>query len=531
MNHLDTDLHDFGNEPVVLVVDDDTGLQNLIIRSLRKSGFTAECFSTGTAAVERITHDSDVLILLDQKLPDMTGLDIIQVLGAKGIKAPFIMMTGQGDEKLAVEMMKLGAYDYLVKDIGFLDLLPSVVKRVYQSVNTEKKLRAAELEKMNLKEQLTQAQKMEFVGRLAGGVAHDFNNMLGVILGHADLAMQNLELENPVFEHLQEILRAAERSADLTRQLLAFARKQTIVPKILNLNDTIAWMLKMVSRLIGEDIDLSWQPGHDLWKIKMDPTQIDQILANLCVNARDAINGVGRIEIATENVTVDISSIHHASFGLDYGEYVVLLVKDDGCGMDSGTMAHIYEPFFTTKEVGKGTGLGLATVYGIVRQNNGFIDVYSEKGNGTIFKVYFPRSIAESDIIAEQSGKGVIESGNGTIMIVEDEPSILKLSSMMLSHMGYETISASTPVEAVELAREHGNKIMLVMTDIIMPGMNGKQLYDELLSINPDIRYLYMSGYTADVIAVHGVLDEGVNYIQKPFTMKELAVCIRKAMG
>ncbi len=251
-------------------------------------------------------------------------------------------------------------------------------------------------EKLSLESQLRQAQKMESVGRLAGGVAHDFNNMLGVIIGHTELALEQMDPAQPLFTSMQEIRKAALRSADLTRQLLAFARKQTVAPKVLDLNETVEGMLKMLRRLIGEDIDLVWLPDSDLWPVKMDPSQIDQILANLCVNARDAIEGVGKITIETHKVTFDEAYCADHS-GFIPGDFVMLAVSDDGQGMDKETLDKIFEPFFTTKGIGKGTGLGLATVYGIVKQNNGFINVYSEPGQGTTFKIYLPRHAAETE--------------------------------------------------------------------------------------------------------------------------------------
>jgi PAS domain S-box-containing protein len=387
----------------------------------------------------------------------------------------------------------------------------------------------AEAEKERLEEQLQQAQKMESVGRLAGGVAHDFNNMLGVILGHADLALEQMAAEHPVHADLAEIRKAAGRSADLTRQLLAFARKQTIAPKVLDLNETVEGMLNMLRRLIGEDIQLNWHPGAELWPAKVDSSQIDQILTNLCVNARDAISGVGQITIETGNATFDAAyCTDHAE--LVPGDYVRLSVSDSGCGMDRETLSHLFEPFFTTKGVGRGTGLGLATVYGAVKQNNGFISTCSEPGQGTMITIHLPRH-------AEKSGQAQNESpvqpdvrGRETILLAEDEPSILKLTTTMLEKLGYTVLAASTPGEAIRLAREHTGNVHLLITDVVMPEMNGRDLAKNVLSIYPDIRRLFMSGYTADVIAHHGVLDEGVYFIQKPFALKELAAKVRETL-
>ena len=386
----------------------------------------------------------------------------------------------------------------------------------------------AEEERKKLQEQLTQAYKMESVGRLAGGVAHDFNNMLGVILGHTEMAQAQLNPVQPLFTHLQEIGRAAKRSADLTRQLLAFARKQTVEPKVLDLNEIVSGMITMLRRLIGEDINLTWMPGNGLSLIKIDPSQIDQILVNLCVNARDAIRGTGKVLIETGTTVIDEA---YCSSHMEYipGEFVLLAVSDDGCGMDKETLSHLFEPFFTTKEVSKGTGLGMATVYGIVKQNSGFINVYSERGKGTTVKIYFsPHSSGTQRPPKGEAVQPAPCGGRETILLVEDEPMILKMASTMLELQGYIVIPASSPAEAIRLASEHAGKIHLLLTDVIMPEMNGKDLAKVLLAISPDLKILFTSGYTANVIARHGVLDEGVQFIQKPFTIQDLTAKIRR---
>ncbi|MGC4119830.1 MAG: PAS domain S-box protein [Myxococcales bacterium] len=380
-----------------------------------------------------------------------------------------------------------------------------------------------------LETQLRQAQKMESVGRLAGGVAHDFNNMLGVILGHTELALDQVDPGHPLRFDLEEVQKAARRSADLTRQLLAFARKQTVSPKVLELNETITGMLNMLRRLIGEDLRLEWKPGPELWPVRIDPAQIDQILANLCVNARDAISDVGTVTIETENCTFDRPrGAGHAEHRV--GEFVRLAVRDDGSGMDAETLAHLFEPFFTTKALGKGTGLGLATVYGIVKQNDGFIDVHSEKGRGTTFTVFLPRHQG-ADQAAGEAAPGPDLQGNETVLIVEDEPGLLNLTRRMLERQGYRVVAASTPGEALRLAHAHPGEIHLLMTDVVMPEMNGRDLAKNLLAVHPHLRLLFMSGYTSDVIAERGVLEEGTNFIQKPFTAAGLAEKVRAALS
>ncbi|MGO9022256.1 MAG: ATP-binding protein [Syntrophobacteraceae bacterium] len=374
-----------------------------------------------------------------------------------------------------------------------------------------------------------QAQKMESVGRLAGGVAHDFNNMLGVIIGRAEMALQQDVSNNKLQHNLQEILNAGLRSADLTRQLLAFARKQTAVPKILDLNDTISGMLKMLRRLIGEDIDLSWQPGFDLWKVKIDPSQVDQILANLVVNSRDAISGVGAITMITENVVIDDSNrADHLEF--IPGEYVLLTVTDTGEGMSQELRENIFEPFFTTKEVGKGTGLGLSTVYGIVKQNDGFIYVASELGKGTTSKIYLPRFEAKTAQVASEEIAGERPTGTETVLLAEDDEAMLNLGKVILEDLGYTVIAAQTPVQAIHLAQDYPGDIHLLITDVVMPEMNGRELAKQLRTSRPNLKCLYMSGYTADVIAHRGILDEGVGFIQKPFLSDDFTEKVRQVL-
>src|ERR1039457_2482889 len=391
---------------------------------------------------------------------------------------------------------------------------------------TERK--RAEEEQAKLEGQLQQSQKMESVGRLAGGVAHDLNNMLGVILGHVDLAVEVVDPAHPVFNDLQEIKKAGRRSAELTNQLLAFARKQTVAPKVLDLNHTVAGMLKMLQRLIGEDIDLAWLPDASLWSVKADPSQIDQILANLCVNARDAIADTGKITIETGNKIFDEDyCASHA--GYVPGDYVRLAVSDDGCGMDKETQLHLFEPFFTTKPVGQGTGLGLATVYGIVKQNNGFLNVYSEPGHGTTFRISWPRHVDAAAAVEEGQEKPATR-GSETILVVEDEPAILSLTKTILERLGYQVLVASTPGEAIRVTAEYSGQIHLLVTDVVMPEMNGRDLASKLSSTFPHLKKLYMSGYTANVTPHPGVLDEGFLFIQKPFAKSDLARWIRAAL-
>ncbi len=392
---------------------------------------------------------------------------------------------------------------------------------------TERK--RAEAEKTKLETRLHQAQKMESVGRLAGGVAHDFNNMLAVILGHMELALLQVPPDEPLHADLEEVRKAASRSAELTRQLLAFARRQTVAPKVLDLNETVAGMLRMLQRLIGENIELEWHPSARLWPVRIDPAQIDQILANLCVNARDAITDVGRITIETGNCAFD-EEYCAGREDTAPGEYVRLSVSDNGCGMDGETLANIFEPFFTTKGISEGTGLGLATVYGAVRQNHGFIDACSEPGQGTTFTICLPRHADKAGQTPSAEAQAPPPRGNETILLAEDETAVLRLATRMLEVQGYTVLAACTPGEAIRAAQAYPGEIHLLITDVVMPEMNGRDLANCLSSSRPRLKHLFMSGYTADVIARHGVLDASAHFIRKPFSAVVLAVKVREVL-
>jgi PAS domain S-box-containing protein len=384
-------------------------------------------------------------------------------------------------------------------------------------------------EQRALQAQLLQSQKMESIGRLAGGVAHDFNNMLGVIIGRAEMRLRQLEPEDPSRTTLETILSAASRSADLTRQLLAFARKQTIAPKVLDLNETVEGLLKMLRRLIGEDVHLVWQPGRTPRPVYMDPGQLDQILVNLCVNARDAIPGVGKITIETGYVELDAEycAIHADARP---GDYVLLAVSDDGCGMDAQTRAQVFEPFFTTKQEGEGTGLGLSTVFGIVRQNDGFINVYSEPAQGSTFRIYIPCRAAD-DVEGPEAPGSEMPRGNGeVVLLVEDEPSLLEMTQTVLEELGYAVIPGGDPEAALAAYAARETDVDLLVTDVVMPGMNGKELAQRLKANRPQLQVLFMSGYTANSIVHHGVLEPDVHFIQKPFSMYELALKVREVL-
>ncbi|MCD6585487.1 MAG: PAS domain S-box protein [Desulfobacteraceae bacterium] len=406
------------------------------------------------------------------------------------------------------------------------DGLPSGIIGITRDITDRKR---AIKEKALLEAQLQQAQKMESVGRLAGGVAHDYNNALSVIIGFTEMAIDDVDPDGLQHDNLNEVLNAARRATDITRQLLAFARKQLITPRVLDLNENVESMLKMLRRLIGEDIDLSWLPGTSLWPVKLDSSQIDQMLANLCINARDAIDGVGKVTIETGNADFDEANCADHS-GFVPGAFVQLAVSDNGCGMDKEILDNIFEPFFTTKDVDKGTGLGLATVYGIVKQNNGFINVYSEPDKGTTIKIYLPRHEGNAAVIQDKITTEIPTGHGETVLVVEDDLQILKLARQILEGLDYTVLTAGTPGKALELVKTHAGKIHLLVTDVIMPEMNGRELAQQMKSLYPELKRVFMSGYTANVIAHHGVLDKGVRFIQKPFSRRDLAITVRKAL-
>ena len=395
-------------------------------------------------------------------------------------------------------------------------------------------------ERRALEQQLRQAQKMEAVGRLAGGIAHDFNNLLMVISGYSEFLLERIGTDPELRGHAQEIANAAQRATSLTRQLLAFSRKQMLAPKIVDLNSVVTENVKMLTRLIGEDIDLVMIPGSDIGAVKADPGQIEQVIMNLAVNARDAMPHGGKLTIETANVTLDAAYARfHAP--VKPGDYVMLAISDTGVGMDADTQAHIFEPFYTTKGL-KGTGLGLSTVYGIVKQSEGYIWLYSEAGKGTSFKIYLPRFSATGEALATQPALAQGQDqdqdqdqlqpipGRETILLVEDEENLRRLARQSLENQGYNIIDAPDGNAAIQISQAHKGPIHLLLTDVIMPGMNGRELANQLSPIRPDMRVLYMSGYTENHIGHNGTLDQGITLLQKPFTLPALKAKVREML-
>lgn len=387
-----------------------------------------------------------------------------------------------------------------------------------------------EAENERFQQQFNQMQKMEAIGRLAGGVAHDYNNISGIIMGYSEIALNKLVPTDPMHKYFTKIFDATQRSSEITRQLLAFARQQTISPKLIDLNKALAYLLKMLGRLVGENIKIVFLPDTDTWPVKVDPSQIDQIMMNLCVNARDSIADVGKVTIETRNTSFNEAycNIH---LGFVPGDYVLLSISDDGNGIAPENMEKVFEPFFTTKGIGKGTGLGLATVHGIVKQNNGFMNLYSELGGGTVFKIYLPRHSGQAEHITRRESVEIPASRGETVLFVEDDTSLLELGKTILSSLGYKILFAGSPNVAIQEAKDHEGIIDLLITDVIMPEMNGRVLSKRLMNFYPRMKTLFISGYTANVIADRGVLQDDVSFLSKPFSIEELAVKIRKILG
>jgi len=390
-------------------------------------------------------------------------------------------------------------------------------------------LRQANEDLRKSEEQLRQSQKLEAVGRLAGGIAHDFNNLLSVILSYGDMLSYELKPNDHALADLEEIKKAGRRAADLTRQMLAFSRQQVLDLRILDLNEIVGSVNKMLTRILGEDIELKTLLAPRLAKVKADPGQVEQVLMNLVVNARDAMPTGGNLTIETANVELDLAYVRD-HVGVTRGSYVMIAVSDNGVGMDKATQARVFEPFFTTKELGKGTGLGLSTVFGIVRQSGGNIWLYSEPGVGTTFKIYLPRAEGKVDWSPSLVPRAAEVRGTETILLVEDQDQVRKVAAGILEKAGYHVLEARSPGEALLVSEQHPVKIHLLLTDVVMPKMNGRQLAERIGSMRPEIRIIFMSGYTDNVILHHGVLDSGVSFLQKPFTPNSLSRKVRQVL-
>jgi signal transduction histidine kinase len=470
------------------------------------------------SALERREYD---LILSDYALPAFDGMTALEMARQKVPEVPFILVSGTLGEDLAVESLKNGATDYVIK--GRFPRLAPAVRRAMRDAHDR-------AERKRLEEQFVQSQKMEVLGQLAGGIAHDFNNILGVIMGYSDLMVCTLNPDDPMHEQAREIRSAAEHAAGLTRQLLIFSRKQKVELVVLDIAQVVAEMEKMLRKLIGENIDLEISPGESTWLIKADRGHVGQVLMNMAVNARDAMPHGGRLRIEIHDVTLNEGEAR-AHRDAVVGDYVVITVSDTGTGMTPEVQARMFEPFFTTKERGKGTGLGLATCHTIVRQAGGHIDVSSRLGEGTAFKIYFPRVDQALEIGRKADNGEALPRGTETILFVEDQPAVLDLGCSVLESHGYRVLRAANGLEGLQAVERHqGEPVRLVMTDVVMPEMGGKVMVEWLKATNPELRVLFTSGYTDDAIEHYGVLEPGVPFLSKPYSLSGLLQKVREVL-
>ena len=634
----------------ILILEDIPTDAELIERALGDAGiaFTSTRVDTRDAFLKELKDFSPDIILSDYSMPQFNGMEALMLVKERFPSIPVIIVTGSMNEETAVDCMKSGAVDYVIKE-HLRRLVPAVkgaleTKKLREKKEkAEKTLRASEtkyqdlydnapdmfisvdaktgkiiecnrttakalgykkeeiigrrpseiyhpdckeesekvakqfvetgevrnadlqLERKDgskidvslnistmrneqgevlysrsvlrdvtvikkLEAQLRQSQKMEAVGTLAGGVAHDFNNLLTIIIGNADLALTGVGIDNPLYGKMEEIRKAGMRAASLTRQLLAFSRKQVIQPEVLSLNEILTVLEKLLRRLIGENIDFVTIHAPALWRVEMDPGQIEQVIMNLAVNARDAMPHGGTLTIETANVDLDEAYFQGHGVENTPGPYAMISVSDNGMGMDEEIRSHIFDPFFTTKEMDRGTGLGLSTVYGIVKQNGGYVWVYSEPGKGTIFKVFIPKSDADGVPVKKDKSPEDLPKGSETILIVEDDDMVRNMVLRILLRSGYRVLEARNGEDALRVSRAHKGPIPLMLTDVVMPGMNGRELAERLQSLRPEIKVLYMSGYTDDAVVHYGVLATELKFIQKPFSLASLAGKVREVL-
>ena len=507
----------------ILLIDDDPQAQALIDMALLDAHFerNIEVTATAAAGLERIKADQHDIYLVDQRLPDGTGIDLIRAAKDLGTDKPFILMTGYGSGALDEAALREGAADYVEKHLVGAHLERSI-RYALRNWQSSRALHDRE-------EQLRQSQKMEAIGRLAGGVAHDFNNLLTAIIGYTDMIGERADVDPSTSREVREIRRAADRGAALTRQLLAFSRKQFLNPTVININESVAGLLHMLPRLIGDHIQTDARLGTGLGFVKADASQIEQVIVNLVLNARDAMPTGGDVTIETANVALDEERREEEGLTLQPGQYVMLAITDTGIGMDETTRAHAFEPFFTTKPKGKGTGLGLATVYGIIDQSGGGIAVRSALGHGTSIRIYLPVTHA-SPVAERQQVAPLATEGTETLLLVEDNDAIREISARALRRRGYTVFEARNAEEALEWSSKAMRRPDILVTDVVMPGLSGPNLAARLIQENPQLRVLYMSGYTDDATEVLGAFWGGVPLLQKPFTPAQLAERVRMAL-
>ena len=498
----------------VLLVDDDEDdymITRDLLLDVEALEYDLDWISSYAEALDAIERNQHDIYLIDYRLGERDGMQLLNEALDGGCTAPIILLTGQGDREVDVEAMKAGAADYLVK--GQIDHI--LLERAIRHSNERK---AWEREHAALEEKLIQAQKLESIGQLAGGIAHDFNNLMTTMIGYAQMGLTTLPEEYRERVYLEEILKAADRATNLIQQLLAFSRRQVVELQVIDLNSLLVNIDMMLQRLIGEDVELVILPSENLGAVKVDPTQIEQVVVNLAVNARDAMPEGGTLIVETSNIEFGEEELkNHPDMAA--GPYVMFAVSDTGHGMSEEVKAHLFEPFYTTKEKGKGTGLGLSTCYGIIAQNKGYIWVYSEIGSGTTFKIYLPSLDVIPQGTERPSGtkSNELPRGSETVLLVEDEEQVRELAARVLRQQGYTVLQASNGVEALSIASRHADgEIDLLLTDVVMPLIGGRELSIKLRDIHPNVRVIYTSGYTDEAVIRHGMLKPGTDFVQKP---------------
>jgi two-component system cell cycle sensor histidine kinase/response regulator CckA len=505
----------------LLMVEDSEDDAALLLRELRRGGYDVshERVDTSVALTTALNDQKWDLVISDHSMPHFSGIDALNILRSNGSEIPFIFVSGTIGEETAVAALKDGAQDYLMK---------TNLKRLVSAVQRELREAKERHERKQLERQVQQLHKFEAIGRLAGGIAHDFNNVIGAILGWAELCHEEAKPGTHLHERLQKIMDQTKRAAGLTSQLLSFARRQILQPRRIDLNIHVLQGISLLRRVIGEHITVSVQTAHDLHVTLVDPVQADQVLMNLCLNARDAMPNGGQLIIETRNVEIGDEYCCLHSYARP-GSYVLLSVSDTGLGMDAETIEQIFEPFFSTKELGQGTGLGLATVYGIVKQHGGFIDVDSAVGKGTAFRIYLPASSGAPETHETQS-KEIPRKGNETILLAEDHEGLRQSAQEMLEALGYSVIVASDGLEAVRLFKANCEQIGLVILDVVMPSLSGPDAFLQMTALQPNLQVVFTTGYTSEATALTSMLERGASILQKPYSQRSMSQMIRSVL-
>lgn len=529
----------------LLLVEDSDNDAELITRLLKRAGFNLmfEQVQTGQEMIEAMNGREWDIVLSDYNLPQFDALSALHLIHESGQDIPFIVISGAIGEETAVSLMKSGAHDYVMKD-NPARLVPAIERELREAQLRRDKIKSEE-DKKYLEEQLRQAQKMEAVGQLAGGIAHDFNNLLFIITGSIELMMDDIPSYSPLQQNMTMIMGAAQRATNLVRQLLLFSRKSAMKPVIIDLNDLIANLMKMVRRVIGENISLEFQPGFSLKSICVDTGQIEQIVMNLCINARDAMPDGGKIIIETENISLENEFIQSGEIKTDNsiffnesyklakkGDYVLLTIADTGCGIPDDIQKRVFEPFFTTKEVGKGTGMGLAAVYGIVKSHNGLIHLYSEPGNGTAFKIYIP--VTEEPSISLNEHESAIQHTVGnkeTILFAEDDEPVRRMTVKILEGANYQVLAAENGVQAIELFDLHSQKIDIAIMDVVMPRMGGDKAMEHIRKTRPELPIIFLTGYSRGMLPATILSQTNYYTLQKPVSRSALLAKIREVLS